>query len=108
MHTVTSFHASAVKSRQISAIMAEYLALEHARNYRRLLVERFGLLALVLAIIGFGFHGLPAVVSWGSVGLCVAVPTWAWLVELRCDWRLARSLQEIPAAARQTVVPPLA
>ena len=106
MHSVTSFHASAVEPRQFSAIVAEYLALERARIYRRLFVTRFGVLALVMAIIGFGFHWLPAVASWCSVALCAIAPTWAWVAELRCDRRLARSLAEIPADARHTIVPP--
>jgi hypothetical protein len=105
MHTVASFQSAAVEPHQISAIMGAYLALERARVYRRLSVTRFGLLALVLAVLGFGFHWLPAIASWGSVGLCAVAPTWAWVAELRCDWRLERSLQEIPESARQTVVP---
>jgi Flp pilus assembly protein TadB len=107
MHTVTSFHASAVEPQQVGAIMAEYLALERARIYRRLFVTRFSLLAACLALIGFGFHWLSLVASWISVGLCVVAPLWAWVVELRCDRRLARSLEEIPGAAQRTVVSPL-
>jgi anti-sigma factor RsiW len=103
MHTVTSFRASDVESHQVSAIMAEYLALERARTYRRLFVTRFGLLALVVAVVGFGLHWLSAFASWSSVGLCVVAPTWAWLAELRNNRRLARSLEEIPSG--QIVVP---
>jgi hypothetical protein len=105
MHTVTSFQAAAVERRQISAIMGAYLALERARIYRRLFVTRFGLLAIALAVIGFAFHWLPPIASWSSVGLCAVAPTWAWVAELRCDWRLERSLQAIPEGGRQTVVP---
>ncbi len=50
MHAVTSFHASAVEPGQVSAIMAEYLALERARVYRRLFVTRFALLAFVTGV----------------------------------------------------------
>ena len=103
MHTVTSFRASDVESDQVSAIMAEYLALERARTYRRLFVTRCGLLALVVAAGGFGFHWLSAFDSWISVGLCGVAPTWAWLAELRNNRRLARSLDEIPSD--QFVVP---
>jgi hypothetical protein len=100
MQTVTSFHSSAVEPHHISAIMAEYLALERARIYRRLFVTRFGLLALFVALIGLGFHWLPRFASWLSVGLCSVAPIWAWLVELRCDWRLARRLREVPGARK--------
>ena len=95
MRIVTSFHASAVEPEHINAIAAEYLALEQARIYRRLFVTRFGLLALVLVIVGFGLHWLPAA-GW-SVGvmLCSVPPTWAWMAEVRCDRRLARALEGI-------------
>ena len=95
MPTVTSFHASAVESAHINAITAEYLALERARIYRRLFVTRFGLLALVLVIVGFVLHWLPAAASSAGVMLCSVPPTWAWVAELRCDRRLARALEGI-------------
>jgi hypothetical protein len=106
MHAVTSFHASAVEPDQISAILAEYVAVERARIYRRLFVTRFGVLAAVLAIAGFVFHWLPAVASWCSLAVCAIAPTWAWVAELKCDRRLARSLDEIPVDARQTLMLP--
>ncbi len=101
MHTVTSFHASAVKPDQLSEIMAAYLALEHARILRRLLVKRFALLAAVVAAVGV--VSLPAPASWFAVALCVAVPAWAWIVELRYELRLVRRLDDVPAA-RQKVI----
>jgi Flp pilus assembly protein TadB len=107
MHTVTSFHSSDVAPDRISAIMVEYLALERARVYRRLFVTRFGLLAFIVALIGFGLHWLPAAGSSAGVMLCSVPPTWAWVAELRCDRRLARSLKQIPAGA-QIIVPPRA
>ena len=53
MHTVTSFHASAVQPDQLGEIMAAYLALERARIFRRLLVKRFGVLAVIVAGVSF-------------------------------------------------------
>jgi hypothetical protein len=97
MHTVTSFHASDVQPDQLSGIMADYLALERARIFRRLLVKRFGVLAVVFA--GVGFYTLSVFASWFSVGLCVAVPVCAWIVELGCQSRLARRLDEVPGQA---------
>lgn len=97
MHTVTSFRASDLESHQVKAIMAEYLALERARTYRRLFVTRFGLLALVVAAVGFGFHWLSAFASWSSLGLCLVTPTWAWVAEFRNSRRLVRSLKKIPS-----------
>ena len=103
MPTVTSFHVSTVEPGHINQITAEYLALERARICRRLFVTRFGLLALVVAVVGFGFHWLSAGASWSSVGLCLVTPTWAWLAELRHNRRLTRSLEAIPAG--QVVLP---
>ena len=108
MHTVTSFHASAVAPHQASAIVAEYLALERARIYRRLFVARFGLLAFVLGVAGIGLHWLPPAASWSGLGMCVMAPAATWLAELRCNWRLARRLEGIPNGVQQTVVPPQA
>ena len=83
VHTVTSFHASAVPPDQLSAIMADYLALEQARVFRRLLVVRCGLMALVIAAAGFGFGWLPRFAWIFGASLFLAVPGAAWLVELR-------------------------
>jgi Flp pilus assembly protein TadB len=96
MHTLTSFHASAVQPEQLSGIMADYLALERARIFRRLLVLRFGLLALGAAIVGGVLHWLPPSGTWVTVGVFVVPPAWAWIVELRRDRRLARRLEEVP------------
>ena len=106
MHSVTSFRASAVPSDQINAIAGEYLALERARTYRRLFVTRFGLLAFTLAIVGFGLHWLSPAGSWTAVGSCSVAPVWAWVAELRCDRRLARSLDALPAEPELFVAPP--
>ena len=102
---VTSFRAADVESGQLNAIMAEYLALERARVYRRLFVTRFGLLAFVVALVGFGLHWLPAAGSSAAVMLCSVPPTWAWVAELKCDRRLARSLEQISAGAQIIVLP---
>lgn len=101
MHTVTSFHASAVQPDQLSEIMAAYLALDRARIFRRLLVKRFGLLAIILA--GVSVLWLSVFALWFSVGLCILAPTWFWIVELGCKQRLARLLNEIPGQAMHVV-----
>jgi Flp pilus assembly protein TadB len=101
MHTVTSFHAADIEPGQLSAVMADYFALERARIYRRLCVTRFGILAVVLGIAGFGLRWLPPVASWVGVALCTVPATWAWIAEMRYDWRLARRLRELPERATQ-------
>lgn len=105
MHTVTSFHASVARAGQVNAVMADYLALERARIFRRLLFKRFGLLAVIAAILGAGFHWLPPFASGFSVSVFLALPIWAWIVERQRDRRLARRLEELPDAATQIVLP---
>lgn len=101
MHTVTAFHASAVPRDQLSEIMAAYLALERARIFRRLLVKRFGVLAVIVA--GVSFFWLSVFAFWFCVGLCVVAPTWSWIAELGCEHRLARLLDQIPRQAVHVV-----
>jgi hypothetical protein len=101
MHTVASFRASAVRPDQLSEIMAAYLALEHARIFRRLVVKRFGVLAVIVA--GVSVAWLSVFACWFSVGLCAAVPAWAWIVELGYERRLARLLNAVPAQAMHVV-----
>jgi hypothetical protein len=104
MYIVSSFHGSSAAAGQTRTVIADYLALERARNHRRLFVTRFGLVAMFLGIIGLGFHWLSLLASWLGVGLCAVPPTWAWIAELRCDWRLARRLNELPGGATHVVV----
>ena len=103
MHTVTSFHGSAVRSEQLNAVMAEYVALERARIYRRLFVTRFGLLALIVGVIGAGFHWLSAVASTFTFGFCLVVPVWAWVVELWRARRLTRRLDTVSGSTTHIV-----
>ena len=106
MHTVMSFHGSDVPPEQLAGLIADYVALDQARISRRLFVTRFGVLAFVLGMIGFGFHWLPPAASWFSVALCGVAPAWAWVAELRCDWKLAKRLSELPDGTTHVVVPP--
>jgi Flp pilus assembly protein TadB len=105
MQTVTSFHAAALRPEDLNGIMADYLALEEARIFRRLLVTRFGILAFIAAIAGAGLHWLSPFATWFGVGVFLVPPVWAWIVELRRDRRLARRLDDLPAAATHLVVP---
>ena len=41
--------------------------------------------------------GVLASGSGSSQFVDLDVPAWAWVVELRHDWRLARRLEEVPA-----------
>ena len=101
MHTVTSFHASAVSQDQLSAIMADYMALEEARVFRRLLVIRCGLMALAIAGAGFGFSWLPRLAWMFGAGLFLALPGAAWLVERRRSRQLVHRLENTPGRVEQ-------
>ena len=81
--------------------MTAYLALEHARIFRRLLVKRCGVLAVVVA--GVSVLWLSPFAFWFSVGLCVAAPVSAWMAELGYERRLARLLDAVPGQAAQVV-----
>jgi Flp pilus assembly protein TadB len=97
-----SFHASAVQPEQVSAIMADYLALEHVRVFRRLLVIRCGLIALAIAIAGAGFGWLTPLACWVSVGIVLLAPVSAWVFEQRRSRQLARRLEQVPTARSWT------
>jgi hypothetical protein len=100
MFSVTSIHGADVDPQHLSAVMSDYMALEQARIYRRLFSTRFGVLAIVFAIVGLGLHWMPATAAWGSVGICLAVAAYAWVAELRCDWKLSKTLEAIPGTAQ--------
>lgn len=106
MHSVTSFHGSSLPAGQLTALMADYVALDQARIYRRLFLTRFGALGFVLGLLGFGFHWLPPFATWFGVAFCAIAPASAWVAELRCDWKLAKRLSELPGGTTHAVVRP--
>jgi hypothetical protein len=99
MHSVTSFDGSALRPEELSALVDEYLAVERARIWRRLLTTRFGTLGALIVGTGMTLHWLPPLACWVTGGLCGAAPIGALIVELRRDWRLGRHLQAIPGGA---------
>ena len=105
MFTVTALDAADTSPDRLDAVIADYLALEHARTYRQLLVTRFGALCAVLVGVGWGFHWLPLVGVWSTIAVCAGVPACGWIVERRWDRKLARSL-DAPSAAAATATEP--
>ena len=103
MHTVTSFDGSALSLEEMSTLMADYLAVERARIWRRLLTTRFASLGALVVSTGMFFRWLPPAAYWITGGLCAMAPMWAWIVELRRDWRLTRRLEGIPGGATYVV-----
>jgi hypothetical protein len=105
MYVVSSFRASSGGPVHIRTVFVDYLAFERAQAQRRAFVARFGLLAVLVGIAGVGLHLLPPLAAWLSLAVCAVPPVWAWIVELRCDWRLARRLNQLPDGATHVVVP---
>jgi AcrR family transcriptional regulator len=106
MQTVTSFSTSAVSREELGAILQDYLSLERARVFRRLLVTRFGFLALLAAIIAAVTHELSLFARCFTVGLFLTPPTWAWMTELRLMRRLARRLDGVDGAVTHQLAEP--
>jgi hypothetical protein len=90
--TFLSVTAREMPQDQLRQVLAEYLELEQAQIFRHLLVVRCGLMAAVALLLAVATHALSDA-AWSIViGLILAAPLGAWLVELRCEWRLARRL----------------
>ena len=89
MQTLVSFRASSVPQEELGCILADYLALDRARLLRRLMVPRFGLLALTAGLLETLIHGFSVFARSFTVGLCLLPPVWAWIVELTRERRLS-------------------
>ena len=106
MHTVTSFEADALAAGDLSAIIADYLALERLRIFRRLLVIRFGILTAVVAAAGWLW--LPIVAMCLAAGLCVVPPLYVLMLEVTRELRLAGRLEQIPNQRTEALGAPAA
>jgi hypothetical protein len=89
MADLISLPASSVSREELRDILSEYLALDRARVFRRLFVQRFGLLAAASAVVSFIVPGLSTIARWLPPALFLAPPAWAWMVELRLAHRFA-------------------
>jgi hypothetical protein len=95
MYSILSFPASSVDADELNAIMADYLALERIRVFRRLLVKRFAILTVIVAAVSLSWLSRLAVGF--SVSLCLTPPAWAWVVEIRRERRLDGRLKGVSA-----------
>ena len=96
MDTVTVFHASAVPREELIGILAEHLALERLRVFRRLLVVRFAGAIAVIFLAGAGLGWLPRPAWLASVVVFSGTGASVWLAERRRERHLNRRLQGVP------------
>ena len=87
MQGFVSFRASSLPQEELHRILADYLALDRARVLRRLMVPRFGVLALAACLFESLLHGFSVVARSFTVALCLLPPIWAWIVELSRERR---------------------
>jgi hypothetical protein len=100
MQTITEFAASAVPPDRLRDILADYIALDRARSFRRLLVLRCGLLALLASVIGGTLGGFSPFERWFAIAVFLVPPAWAWIAERRLAGRLARDLDGIESTVK--------
>jgi hypothetical protein len=98
MQTVISVPASTIPREELSRILSDYLALDRARICRRLMVARFGLLAVVAAFVETSFRGFSPLVRLLTVALCLFPPAWARIAEFAHERRLSRRIEAIDGA----------
>ena len=98
MQTVISVPASTIAREELSRILSAYLALDRARIRRRLMVARFGLLAVLAALLETSFRGFSPLVRLFTVALCLFPPAWARMVEFAHERRLSQRIEAIDGA----------
>ena len=100
MQHITSFRASDVPPETSSGILADYIALDQARVFRRLLVTRFGVLTLVASVVALLVPGLSVFARTIPAGLFATPAVWAWIVERRLEHRLSQTLDSVDSAKK--------
>jgi len=86
MQTLISLRATV--SPELGRILSDYLALDRARILRRLMVVRFGLLAVLAASIETVCRGFSPLARLFTVALCLVPPLCARIVDLVREHRL--------------------
>ena len=94
MHRVTSFNSHSVGPEELSVILSDYFTLEHLRSVRRLMVVRFGILAVAAAVAGWLW--LSTVAAYVAAAACLVPPLYVLTLEVTRERRLAHRLEQIP------------
>ena len=94
-YTITSIPSIALPDGELGHVLRDYVALDEARTFRRLLVIRFGLLAAVAILLGLFVPALPTAARWVPTVVFLVPPVWAWVHEFRLESRLSRRLDGV-------------
>jgi hypothetical protein len=102
MDVLTAIHATNIPPAQLSALLAEYLALEELRCVRREFLPQLGVLALIF--VALGAIGLLTAFEWlATVALLLGAAAWLLsFVRLR-DRRFRQHLSQLPGCAMRTL-----
>jgi hypothetical protein len=96
MDVVTQFHSCALNPEELNQVLADYVALERVRVFRRLLLRRCGALSLAVLLVGATLHWISPVATAASIALFLIPPVWACVAEFQIDRALGRRLDAIP------------
>jgi len=99
-----TFNTAQSGHHEITGILSDYLALDRARFWRRLLVVRFGLLAPIAFVVARLIPGLSAYGHWIPALLFLTPPAWACVAEIRLARRLSHRLDTSDDVRTYTVV----
>lgn len=102
MDVVTQFQSCALQPAELNQLLADYVALERVRVFRRLLVRRFGALSAAVLVMGVALHWISPAATACSVALFLVPPIWAWIAELRFDRALDTRLERIHGVIHST------
>ena len=97
MHVVTKFLSCSLDPEELNQVLADYVALERVRVFRRLLVMRFGALSVAVFVIGAALHWISPVATATSIALFLIPPVWACVAEFRLTGRSTSDSMLFPA-----------
>ena len=102
MPAITTIHSASMPREQLNDILTSYVALDHARIIRRLLVVRCGLLAVAVAVIEAALPRFTPAARVLSVLIVLVPPCWARIAELRLERSLGQRLGRFEQSVRKS------
>ena len=92
MSTIAGGAPTSVQPEHVNAVMADCIALEQIRVFRRLLVTRCGVIAVTIGVVGLLLGLVHTFAYWFTEGVFVLAPAAAWLVERRRERDLRKKV----------------